>query len=282
MQELDGKVAVVTGAGSGIGRALALALAGEGMRVALADIDQDALGQTTQLLVDAGSAAGDVRTQRTDVRLEAAVDALADGVYSDWGRVDVLCSNAGVVVGGPLWERPVADLEFVLGVNLWGILHGIRSFVPRMLAQGGEGHIVHTCSSAGLLSSTFAGPYTISKFAALAATESLAMDLAAIGSTLKVTALCPGYVQTGLAATSMRSRPDELAVEATPITEVVMGALAAALDAGIAPASVATQVVAAIRSEQFLVLTHEHHRDHVLARAERLAANQLPEPGDYS
>jgi len=206
MQQLDGKVAVVTGAGSGLGRALALALAGEGMRVALADVDQDSLGDTAALLIDAGSAAGDVRTQRTDVLLEASVDALADAVFSDWGRVDVLCSNAGVVVGGPLWERPAADLEFVLGVNLWGILHGIRAFVPRMLAQGGEGHIVHTCSAAGLLTTTFGGPYNISKFAALAATESLAMDLAAVGSALKVTAAPSGTPSSSSTNTAPRWR----------------------------------------------------------------------------
>ena len=105
------------------------------------------------------------------VRLADEVGALADRVFAEWGQVDLLANNAGVFVGGFLWERPAADLEWVLGVNLWGILHGIRAFVPRMIAQGTEGHIVNTCSIAGLLGTPYAGPYGISKFAALAATE---------------------------------------------------------------------------------------------------------------
>ena len=137
VKDLVGKVAVVTGAGSGIGRALAQRLAAEGMRVALADVDTAALGDTGRLLVEAGIDPGDVLAQPTDVRLEAEVDALADRVFREWGQVDLLCNNAGVFVGGFLWERPAADLEFVLGVNLWGILHGIRAFLPRMIAASG-------------------------------------------------------------------------------------------------------------------------------------------------
>lgn len=281
MRDVEGKIAVITGAGSGIGRALAHRFASAGMRVALADVDEAAMARSAEQLLAAGLAEHDVLTQVTDVRREEAVDTLADRVYGEWGRVDVLVNNAGVFVGGVLWERPVADLEFVLGVNLWGILHGIRAFVPRMIAQGDEGHIVNTCSAAGLLATAFSGPYNISKFGALAATECLAMDLAMIGSPLKVTAVCPGMVQTDLAGGSVRTRPADLAVDTTPDAAFAMEALTSYLAEGVPAEDLAELVLQAILTEQFLVLTHEHHATDVMDRAERLAARQLPEPGEY-
>jgi NAD(P)-dependent dehydrogenase (short-subunit alcohol dehydrogenase family) len=215
VKELEGKVAVVTGAGSGIGLALARCLAREGMRVALADVDDHALEQAAASLREAGAGADAVLTQRCDVRREREVDDLADHVFETWGAVDVLCNNAGVFVGGFLWERTSADHEFVLGVNVWGILNGIRAFVPRTLEGGAEGHIVNTCSVAGLLAHPVCGPYGMSKFAAFAATEALALDLALIGSKIKVTALCPGMVRTNLGASSQETRPAELATNLT-------------------------------------------------------------------
>jgi len=282
MKDLVGRVAVVTGAGSGIGRALAQRFAAEGMRVALADVDTGALGDTGRLLVEAGVDPGDVLVQPTDVRLEAEVDALADRVFREWGRVDVLCNNAGVFVGGFLWERPAADLEFVLGVNLWGILHGIRAFVPRMIAQGTPGHVVDTCSVAGLLGSPYAGPYGISKFAALAATEALAADLEAIGSPIKVTALCPGMVRTGIADDVDEHRPAELRVESTDDQAFVNEMLVEVTRQGIDPSEVARMVVDAIREETFLLLTHAHHGPPLKERAEELAAGRLPPRGDFT
>jgi NAD(P)-dependent dehydrogenase (short-subunit alcohol dehydrogenase family) len=282
MKDLVGKVAVVTGAGSGIGRALAQRFAAEGMRVALADVDTGALGDTGRLLVEAGVDPGDVLAQPTDVRLEAEVDALADRVFKEWGQVDVLCNNAGVFVGGFLWERPAADLEFVLGVNLWGILHGIRAFVPRMIAQGTPGHVVDTCSVAGLLGSPYAGPYGISKFAALAATETLAADLEAVGSEIKVTALCPGMVRTGIADDVDAHRPAELRTESTDDQAFVNEALVEVTRQGIDPSEVARMVVDAIRDETFLLLTHAHHAQPLRDRAEELAAGRLPPRGDFT
>ncbi len=281
MQQLDGKVAVVTGAGSGIGLALATRLSAEGMRVALADVDDGALAQAEASLVAAGAGADTMLTHRCDVRRGDEVEALADDVFATWGQVDVLGNNAGVFVGGLLWERPAADLEFVLGVNVWGILHGIRAFVPRMLLQGTEGHIVNTCSVAGLLASPFSGPYGISKFAALAATESLALDLAAVGSALKVTALCPGMVRTNLAAQSLETRPAELAATFTEDAAFANEVLTQYLEEGIEASDVAGQVVDAIRAERFLVLTHPHHVDALGPRTDQLAAGRLPDPGDY-
>ncbi len=282
MKDLVGKVAVVTGAGSGIGRAMAQRFAAEGMRVALADVDTAALGDTGRLLVEAGIDPGDLLAQPTDVRLEAEVGALADRVFREWGQVDVLCNNAGVFVGGFLWERPAADLEFVLGVNLWGILHGIRAFLPRMIAAGGPAHVVNTCSVAGLLGSPYAGPYGISKFAALAATEALAADLEAVGSPIKVTALCPGMVRTGIADDVDAHRPASLRVEPTDDQAFVNEALVEVTRQGIDPSEVARMVVGAIRDETFLLLTHAHHGPPLVERATELAAGRLPPRGDFT
>lgn len=282
MQELTGKVAVITGAGSGIGRALARRLSAEGMRVALADVDPGPLGDTALALVDAGADPTDVLVQPTDVRLADDVEALADRVFAEWGQVDLLANNAGVFVGGFLWERPVADLEWVLGVNLWGILHGIRAFVPRMIEQGTEGHIVNTCSIAGLLGTPYAGPYGISKFAAVAATEALAADLALSGSAIKVTALCPGMVATDIAVGSERHRPAELATAVTDDQAFVNEVLVEVTAQGIDPAEVAGMVVDAVRAETFLLLTHPHHAAALGERAAQLADGILPERGDFT
>jgi len=167
-------------------------------------------------------------------------------------------------------------------VNLWGILHGIRAFVPRMIAQGTEGHIVNTCSIAGLLGTPYAGPYGISKFAAFAATEALAADLALVGSAIKVTALCPGMVATDIAVGSERHRPTELATSPTEDQAFVNEVLVEVTAQGIDPAEVAAMVVDAVRAERFLLLTHPHHADALLDRATQLATGTLPERGDFT
>jgi len=280
MEQFTGKVAVVTGAGSGIGRALAHRFAAEGMRVVVADIEDAALEEATASIL-ASTPGAPVLPHRVDVRLGAEVEELADRVFAEWGQVDLLCNNAGVFVTGFLWERPVEDLEFVLGVNLWGILHGIRAFVPRMIAQETEGHVVNTCSTAGLFGSPYAGPYTISKFAALAATESLAGDLIATGSKLRASALCPGVVATRIAQ-SDRNRPAELATAPTAEQAVVQSVMEETVAAGIDPAEVADLVFDAVRSERFLVLTHEHHAKDLVARGEQLAARELPAMVDFT
>jgi len=278
MQQLEGRVAVVTGAGSGIGRGLALRFAGEGMRVALADVQADALAETEAALAEAGA---EVTSRVTDVSVADDVEGLADHVYDTFGATDVLCNNAGVFSGGLVWERPLSDLQWVLGVNLWGIMHGIRAFVPRMLAQDTEGHIVNTVSAAGLVSAPFAGAYTIAKFAALGATESLAHDLAASGAKLKVTALCPGSVRTGIAR-SARNRPEALGADESPDHEFVEQMLADNVERGIAPDQVAAMVVDAIRAERFLLLTHPaSYAPELEARLASLLAGELPAVGNY-
>ncbi len=279
MQEFRGKVAVVTGAGSGIGRALALALAAEGMHVALADLDQESLSVTAGQVGERSSSV-EWLTQPCDVSRAAEVQALADTVFDRWGQVDVVCNNAGVFVGGVIWDRPVEDFEFVLGANLWGILHGIRAFVPRMVAQDTEGHIVNTASVAGLLGAPFEAPYAISKFAAFAATECLANDLVATGSKLRASALCPGMIRTNI-LDSERHRPERLATEFTEDQKFVSEFLAQAVEAGMDPGEVAGKVVEGIRAEQFLILTHEAYPQKLLDRTDALVARRLPELPDF-
>ena len=222
----------------------------------------------------------EVMAQVSDVRDAGSVERLADSVFDHWGQVDVLCNNAGVFVGGFIWDRPVADFDFVLGVNLWGILHGIRAFVPRMMAQGTEGHVVNTASVAGLLGAPFEAPYAISKFAAFAATESLAHDLAAVGSSIKASVLCPGMITTNI-VDSDRHRPAPLATEVTEDQKFVSDYLAQAVAAGMDPAEVARIVIAGIRAEEFMILTHDAYRPMLAERLQALVAGRLPGVPDF-
>ena len=279
MQEFRGKTAVVTGAGSGIGRALGLRFAREGMRVALVDIDDAALAESAGLVASVSSA-DEVMTHRCDVADEQAVGSLADTVFNRWGQVDVLCNNAGVFVGGTIWDRPDKDFEFALGANLWGILHGIRAFVPRMIAQDSEGHVVNTASVAGLFGAPFGAPYGISKFAAFAATESLANDLQASGSKIRASALCPGIIKTNIVS-SDRNRPQHLATEFTDDQKFVTDYLDDAVSKGLDPAAVAGFVVDAIRAETFLILTHDSYPKQLMARAEALVERRLPDLAEF-
>jgi NAD(P)-dependent dehydrogenase (short-subunit alcohol dehydrogenase family) len=275
MQEFRGKTAVVTGAGSGIGRALALAFADRGMHVAMADVDGPAVGETVSL-IEARSPSTEVSAHLCDVSSGPQVTDLADAVFERWGHVDVLCNNAGVFVGGLIWDRPDADFEFVLGANLWGILHGIRAFVPRMTAQDTEGHVVNTASVAGLFGAPFEAPYAISKFAAFAATESLAHDLQSVGSKIRASVLCPGMITTNI-VDSDRHRPEGQVTALTEDQKFVSDYLAQAVVDGMDPSEVATMVVAAIRAEQFLILTHDSYRGQLRTRVESLVQDRLPD-----
>jgi NAD(P)-dependent dehydrogenase (short-subunit alcohol dehydrogenase family) len=262
MEQLDGKVAVVTGAASGIGEALAQRFVAEGMRVVGADVEPVALDGVSAFTAD--------------VSREADVTALADHAYETYGAVDVLCNNAGVFTGGLMWERSAADFAWTLGVNLWGILHAIRVFVPRMLGAGTPGHIVNTVSMAGVCSNAFSGPYTISKFAALAATESLAHDLATTGAPIKVSAVVPGAVNTNIAK-SHRNRPADLDASSGEDAAFVEQALLDLTSTqGAPPDEVAALIVEAIHAEQFLVPTRSSYAAQIDARAKALVAKQLP------
>ncbi|MFN8027315.1 MAG: SDR family NAD(P)-dependent oxidoreductase [Acidimicrobiia bacterium] len=275
LESLAGHVAVVTGAGSGIGRSLATRFAAEGMRVVAADVEAVALAETAALLP------ADAVTCVTDVANRDDVFALADVAFGECGAVDVLCNNAGVFQGGLLWECTPADFEWTLGVNLWGILHGVAAFVPRMVAQGTDGHVVNTVSMAGIATTPYSGPYNVSKFAAMAATECLAHDLAATGARIGVSALCPGLVATGIAH-SRRNRPDGLASEQTAAGGFVEQALRDSAAAhGRHPDEVAGLVVDAIRGGDFLVPTRDSYAEQLEGRAEDLVARRVPRSPNF-
>ncbi|GAA0942896.1 SDR family NAD(P)-dependent oxidoreductase [Actinocorallia libanotica] len=277
MDELGGRTAAITGAGSGIGRALALRLAGEGMDLALADVQPEALAETREL-----AAAYDVRivSRVTDVGEEREVEAFADLAFTELGAVHLLCNNAGVFAGGQVWTRPAADFEWSLRVNLWGILHGLRAFVPRMIEQDTEGHIVNTCSVAGLFVGPGSAPYTVSKWAAFAATLSLAQELALQGSKLRASALCPGGVTTRIHE-SERVRPAGLASEPGDDSAFMLEMIRTTVENGISPEEVAAQVVDAVRSGRFLVLTHPAYTEGLSEQAEALISGGLPRMPDY-
>lgn len=250
MDDLRGRAAVVTGGASGIGRAMAEAFLAEGMAVVLADIEAPRLEETAAAL---GGRGGRVVAVRCDVSRGEEVEALAERAWAELGRVDVLCNNAGVASGGPVWLHTTADWEWLLGVNLWGVIHGIRVFVPRMLAQGGEGHIVNTASMAGLITGPFLGMYNVSKQGVVALSETLHKDLALTGAPLHVSVLCPGFVRTAIADAD-RNRPGAAAGGATghPLQDLARAAVAGGID----PAIVGKAVVDAIRTRRFYVFTH--------------------------
>jgi NAD(P)-dependent dehydrogenase (short-subunit alcohol dehydrogenase family) len=250
MRELQGRVAVVTGAASGIGRALAVRFAQEGMRVVLADIDGEALDALEGALGHTAIA------HVTDVSNEASVHTLADRTYEAFGAVHILCNNAGVVTmsPGPVWESTAADWEWVLGVNLLGVVHGIRVFFPRMLTQGSDAHIVNTASMAGLVSFPGIGAYGASKHAVVALSEQLALELHEHGADIGVSVLCPGLVNTRIIEAE-RNRPARLRNPSSPPVPPD-NLVAEFLATGLAPDLVADATVEAIREQRFYVLTH--------------------------
>jgi NAD(P)-dependent dehydrogenase (short-subunit alcohol dehydrogenase family) len=279
VEDLRDKVAVVTGAASGIGRALAGRFAAEGMRVVLADVEADALARAEADLRDGGAT---VLAVRTDVRQATEVDALAEKTLAAFGAVHVVCNNAGVAVVKACWEHTLADWEWVLGVNLWGVIHGVRTFVPIMLGQGTEGHVVNTASVAGLTTGTFFSSYFVSKHGVVALSEGLARELARIGAPIKVSVLCPGYVRTSI-MTSARNRPPSLANPEGPETmraeaQDTEERLRSGAEDGTPPAEIADQVVAAIRSNRFYILPHPAWKEQIRARMEAILEERDPPP----
>lgn len=264
----DGRVAVVTGAGSGIGRAMVAHFVARGMKVAAADIDGAAAEETARL------AGGDTFASAVDVADAGAVERLAAAVEERWGAVHLLCNNAGVFQAGLAWERSLDDWKWALDVNLWGIIHGVAAFVPRMLAHGEEGHVVNTSSVAGFIAAPFSGPYNVSKVAAFSMSETLAHDLAAVGAPIGASVLCPSAIRTGIAHTD-RVRPGGPADEGDDAA-VVRASLFEMTEAGIDPAEVPPIVLAGIAAGDFVIATKPSYEDQIRTRFEALLARRLP------
>jgi NAD(P)-dependent dehydrogenase (short-subunit alcohol dehydrogenase family) len=259
-------VAVITGAASGIGRGMAERFAAEGMAVVLADIEEEPLAKLAADLRAKGASALSVIT---DVSNAADVENLAERTLDAFDAVHILCNNAGVVCSRPIWEHTLADWEWVLGVNLWGVIHGIRTFVPRMLAQETKCHIVNTASILGLVRGPGEGIYKVSKHGVVALSETLADELAQKGSQIQVHVLCPGWVRTGI-LDSARNRPDTLQNPELE-TQQTIGAspnVRAEMEAGMSSAEVADYVYKAIQSGAFYIHTHAEHKAWVQARME--------------
>ena len=278
MKAFKDQVAVVTGGASGIGRAMADRFAGAGMKVVLADVEESAL-RTAEAAMRAQGAT--VLGVITDVSKAEAVENLAQKTLDAFGGVHIVCNNAGVGGGfGPSWTQPLQNWEWGFGVNLWGVIHGIRTFVPIMLKQDTEGHIVNTASMAGLLSSPFMSVYDATKFAVVTISESLHLELAMQHAKVKVSVLCPGFVNTNI-ATSDRNRPVQLQPGEQQFSESEM-AFASMMFAGIAagtpPAEVAEKVFAAIQNEQFYIFSHPEFLTAVRTRMDAILEQRNPEP----
>lgn len=278
MHIFQGHVAVITGAASGIGRGLAHRCVQEGMKVVLADIEPAALAETEAELRARGAA---VLAVVTDVSRAGDVELLAQKALDAFGAIHLLCNNAGVGVVRSVWESTLADWQWVLGVNLWGVIHGVRVCVPIMLRQDTECHIVNTASIAGLV----VGPgssssYNVSKHGVVALSETLYYELAQRGAKVKVSVLCPGWVNTRI-FDAERNRPvalrnDPLTVPVDPEAEAVIQEGRQAAQQGMSPDQVAARVFRAIEDEQLYVFTHPEMKDWVRIHMEHILAEHNP------
>lgn len=276
MKEFKGKVAVITGAANGIGRGIAERCVSAGVKVVLADIDETNLAKAETELKTLG---GSVLAVRTDVSKRGDVELLARRAFDVFGQVHLLFNNAGVAAGMSPWEATWNDWEWVIGVNLWGVIHGVKVFTPLMLAQNTECHIINTSSTAGLMTGGGSAPYSVTKHAVVALSESLYFSLQQRNSLVKVSVLCPGLVRTDIANTE-RHRPDELRnepVTLTPEQQAGRTAFKAALDSSMPPLQVADAVFDAIEREQFYILSHPEWMEAVQLRTDKLLRMENPQ-----
>jgi NAD(P)-dependent dehydrogenase (short-subunit alcohol dehydrogenase family) len=275
MERLEGRVAVVTGAASGIGLGLATRFAEEGMKVVLADIEAPALEAAVAGLKQRQL---DVTGVFTDVSKYESVVALEKKAVEAYGKVHVLCNNAGVGGGALIWDTTDADWRWTLGVNLWGVINGLRAFLPRMMHHGEEGHIVNTASLAGITSPTVDSIYAASKHAVVAISEALFFQLHVMGTKLSASVLCPGFVRTNI-LDSARNRPAELEnpSAALPVgVEEMTKMMRQLIGGGLPPAEVAGMVVDAIRADKFWVLTAPEFDGAIRDRMESILQRRNP------
>ncbi|GAA0400755.1 short-chain dehydrogenase [Acrocarpospora corrugata] len=271
MRNLENKVAVVTGAASGIGRGLAGVFADAGMRVVLSDVEEAALHATAGELRGKGA---DVYAVPTDVSRAEDVASLAEATIKRYGAVHVLCNNAGVHTGSsPSWESTLDDWAWIVGVNLMGVAHGIRSFLPIMIGQDEEAHIVNTASVAGLM--TGGSLYGATKSAVVALSETVHMELVDGGFKPRISVLCPGLVDTNIFV-SGRNRPARFA-DAGPVPSGwSTDAARQAFKLGRSPGAVGDQVLEAIREERFYILTHSEFAEHIEHRTTQILNGDNP------
>ncbi len=278
---LHNRIAVITGAASGFGLEFALMAAREGMRVVMADVDDAALRAAGERVRGLGAA---VVTHRVDVSRPEQVQALADVALARFGVPHLLFNNAGVSAGGLIWEHNLTDWQWVLGVNLMGVVHGIRVFTPLMLERARSeadyrGHIINTASMAGLLNAPNMGAYNVSKHAVVSLSETLYQDLALVTTQVSASVLCPFYVPTGIAR-SERLRPgDHGADVATPTNsqQIAKAMLDKAVERGtVTAAEVALRVFDAVRERRFYIYSHPRGLELVQARLDEVVQGRNP------
>jgi NAD(P)-dependent dehydrogenase (short-subunit alcohol dehydrogenase family) len=277
VKEFKDRVAVVTGAASGIGRAIADRCAEEGMKVVLADINKEGLASAVDELEAAGATALAVPT---DVSRADDIEHLAKITIDNFGGVHLLVNNAAVYTTGTIWENTIADWEWVLGVNLWGVIHGVRTFLPIMLEQDTEAQIVNVSSMTGLTRSNIIGTYTVSKHGIVALTETLFYELAERDSKVKVSVLCPGAVNTPVAEAARRRHVEMEDVpgerKMAQKDEQLIERLRRSFKEGMPPKEVADKVFDAIRGERFYILTHPEEKVRVQRRMEGILQEKNP------
>ena len=278
MKELKGKTAVVTGAAAGIGRAMAYAFARKGMNLVLADRDAEGMLETAEEVSKLGSRA---LTVPTDVTKGESVQKLAETAYAEMGAVHLLCNNAGVL--GPIlpsWQQPLENWRWVFDVNVHGVVNGVHAFVPKMIEQDTEAYVLNTGSVAGLITGPFFAPYNASKHAVVALSECLHHELRALGSKIEVGVLCPGWVNTGLAAIEQKL-PEELrGVNSKLEVEEKVAAreqsVRAMVASSIGPDEIAALVVEAVEQGRFYIFPHPERKADVESRMRDILAEREP------
>jgi NAD(P)-dependent dehydrogenase (short-subunit alcohol dehydrogenase family) len=254
METFEGGVAVVTGGASGLGLAMAQRFADAGMNIVLGDIEAEPLAMAE---ADIKARGVKVLPKRTDVSKREDVEALAESAYKHFGAVNVLCNNAGVGGSpGAMWELSDEDWRWVIDVDLWSVIHGVRSFVPQMIASGAEAHVVNTASVAGLVSGAVGGPYTVAKFGVVALSEQLYFELGRAGHNIGVSVLCPGFVNTNIYDSGRNRQPEygEAQVAPTPEGEQRRAMLQAMRATMMQPAEIGELVFEAVRSRNLYII----------------------------
>jgi len=277
MKQFRDRTAVITGAASGIGLELARRAAAEGMNLVLADIEHGKLEAAAATL---GLPADRLLLQKTDVSREAEVAALADAAFARFGGVHLLCNNAGVGLTRVAWELTTADWEWVLGVDLWSVIHGVQHFVPRMLKQAEGGHVVNTSSVAGLLSTPGMAAYNVAKHGVVTLSETLYGELRAAGANIGVSLLCPAWVPTAIHE-SARNRPDRFgaAKPAAGLSAAYEERMASAVKSGrLTAADMASEVFAAVMEDRFYVIPHRKINNAIQLRMDDIMNLRNPTP----